>query len=451
VRSSWEASAVNCFCSRKALSSRAKVEFNTAVNGLRTAERAELANGVSGVAARAQSPEELTGALDSIVESKKDTPEYENYQKIAGTMKQAITHLSDKSKGANPVAAGKEPWRQGALNMGASILPASATVGPGGVATPTAGTIATGGGVQPGVTAPALAGGGFTPSGSAVPMTIPPGWQMYEDPVTHNKYMLNQQTGESRQVGKEFKGNEKPPATAGAEPTAPKLSSAPPQQAPGEAEAQQAQVATNWTNHQANITGAAEANQQRDQIHKVIDLLNTGVSTGSGAQALAQSEQIASQIPGLGGLAGPGSKTEKLDLLNKFLERIGAQFGTVTGAPPHTDAGAAALRAQIGSTGYGNAALTGVMKYTDAKYSAAQAKDRAEQQFFGEKGNSILNQHEFEKKWRTNYEHRVYQLANEPQDVADEALAQMKKADPKGYAAFVRKYQALKQLGAAPQ
>src|SRR6266478_2611767 len=38
--------------------SRAKVEFNTAVNGLRTAERAELANGVSGVAARAQSPEE---------------------------------------------------------------------------------------------------------------------------------------------------------------------------------------------------------------------------------------------------------------------------------------------------------------------------------------------------------------------------------------------------------
>lgn len=114
--------------------SKSKVEFNSAVNGLRTTERAELANGVSGMGARAQSPDEIISGLDDMVEAKKGTPEYANYQTIAGTMKTAITHMADKSKSGTPVAAGQEPWRRVALNIGASILPAPSTVGPGGVA-----------------------------------------------------------------------------------------------------------------------------------------------------------------------------------------------------------------------------------------------------------------------------------------------------------------------------
>ena len=115
-----------------------KVQFNSAVNTLRAQDRAELAQAAGGVAARAQSPQDIADSLDQVVESKQGTPEYGNYQTIAGTMKQAIGHLAAKTAANNPVPAGQEPWRIGAQNMAASILPAGASVGAGGLGTPEA-------------------------------------------------------------------------------------------------------------------------------------------------------------------------------------------------------------------------------------------------------------------------------------------------------------------------
>lgn len=98
-----------------------KVGFNTAVNSLLTQDRTELANGIAGVAARAQSPSDITDTLDNIVDSKKGTPEYGHYQTIASTMKLAINHLSDQTKGNNPPADGQEPWRIAAANIASSM------------------------------------------------------------------------------------------------------------------------------------------------------------------------------------------------------------------------------------------------------------------------------------------------------------------------------------------
>ena len=147
---------------------RAKVQFNGAVNDLRASERAELASVVGGAAARADHADDITNTLDSVVESKKGTPEYGNYQTIADTMKKAITHLSSTAAGNNPTAVGQEPWRQGALKMASSILPAGSTVGPGGLQTPQATTVQTTGGTQGAVAAPALAGGGLRTAGPVV-------------------------------------------------------------------------------------------------------------------------------------------------------------------------------------------------------------------------------------------------------------------------------------------
>jgi hypothetical protein len=145
-----------------------KVQYNAAINGLRAQDRAELATAAGGVAARAQSPDEINDALDSVVASKAGTPEEGNYKTIAATMKQAINHLASKTSGNNPPPAGQEPWRIGAANMAASILPPSSTVGPGGLSTPTATNMQTATGTQPGTVAPALAGGGFTPKGPVI-------------------------------------------------------------------------------------------------------------------------------------------------------------------------------------------------------------------------------------------------------------------------------------------
>src|ERR1700685_213161 len=111
-----------------------KVGYNTAVNSLLTQDRTELANGIAGVTARAQSPDDITDAVDQIVASKKGTPEYGNYQTIAGTMKQAITPLAKQNSGSDPAPPGKEPWRVGAANIASSMgggLPTAQSTGAG--------------------------------------------------------------------------------------------------------------------------------------------------------------------------------------------------------------------------------------------------------------------------------------------------------------------------------
>jgi hypothetical protein len=284
--------------------------------------------------------------------------------------------------------------------------------------------------------------GGAT--GSAINPSIAPGYELTEDPLTHNKYLWNRQTGQTKPFGAGA-----PTGGASASPSAPNLPpQAPPQRQIGEAEAQGAQVNTNFQAHQANVKAASAANQQLDQIKNVANLLDQGVKTGSGAQAMSQAEQALSNVPGLSGLAGADSQAAKFDLLNKFLERIGADYGSLNGSPAKTDAGAESLRSQIGSTGYNPQALRDVMKYTAAQYQAAKSKDTAEQNFFSQPGNGILNQDQFEKQWRNSYEPRVYQLANEPKDVAKTAIQNMAPADR---ATFLKKYAELKTMGAAPQ
>jgi len=421
-----------------------KVGFNSAVNSLRTSERSEIASTVAGAASGAQQPSDVTDAIDNLVASKKGTPEEGNYQTIANTAKAAINHLASKTSGSNPPPAGQEPWRQGALNIGRSVLPPAQTVGAGGIAAPQGATQETPTGIQAGTTAPALQGGAFTPSGPVTPKGIPPGFELTEDPITHNKYLWNRQTGETKPFGAGAPtGSGK---TGPASPNAPP--SAPPQRQIGEAQAQASQVDTNFQNHQANVKAASAANQQLDQIKNVASILDSGVKTGAGAQAASQAEQALSNIPGLSGLAGANSQAAKFDLLNKFLERIGADYGSLNGSPAKTDAGAESLRSQIGSTGYNPEALRDVMKYTAAQYQAAKSKDTAEQNFFSKPGNGITNQDQFEKQWRNSYDPRVYQLANESKEVSKAALQKM---DPADRATFMKKYAELKAMGAAPQ
>jgi hypothetical protein len=144
-----------------------KVAFNSSVNSLRTSERAELGQAIAGVTARAESPSDITDAIDALVASKKGTPEETNYSTIAETAKAAINHLANQTKGSNAPVPGKEPWRMGAANIATSISgtgPAAQNTGAGVVnRDPVTGAL-----TQP----PGAA------TGSAINPTIPPGYQM---------------------------------------------------------------------------------------------------------------------------------------------------------------------------------------------------------------------------------------------------------------------------------
>ena len=140
---------------------------------------AEVASTVGGAAAGAGSPQDVTDALDNLVASKKGTPEEAHYRTIADTAKQAVLHLADKTNGSNPPPAGQEPWRQGALNISRSILPASGTVGAGGIAAPTTGVQNLGETNQPVVQAPCITGWwSYASASEPTKNTIPPGYTL---------------------------------------------------------------------------------------------------------------------------------------------------------------------------------------------------------------------------------------------------------------------------------
>lgn len=156
---------------------KSKIEFNGAVNTLKGNERKEIVDNITGSAASPDaSYQDLKDNLTGLVDSKKGTPEYDSYKKIAAISTQGIDHLNQKEKDRGQIIPpGKEAWRGGAANLGRTILGAPGVVGAGGIAAPQQAQVDTGGQIQPGTTAPALAGGGFTPGGPPITKTTPPG------------------------------------------------------------------------------------------------------------------------------------------------------------------------------------------------------------------------------------------------------------------------------------
>lgn len=158
---------------------KAKLDFNKSVNNLRSDERQQMYETVSGAAAGAEKPEDVASAIDNLVESKKGTPVYDDYKTIGETTKHIVNHVDQQQQQqGNLIPPGKENWRQPLLNLGMQVLGAPGVVGAGGVGASQRGVMSSGAKQQPGTFAPALQGGGFTPSGPATQTQIPPGYQM---------------------------------------------------------------------------------------------------------------------------------------------------------------------------------------------------------------------------------------------------------------------------------
>jgi hypothetical protein len=155
---------------------RSKVEYNKSVNNLRSDERAEIGNTLAGAAADPNaSPDTIKAQLAGLVESKKGTPVYDDYQKIADTASHVVDHTTKAQLAQGKIIPpGQEAYRQSALNMARPLLGAAGTVGAGGIATPQQAQVDTGAQIQPGTTAPALAGGAFAPSGAPIQKVTPP-------------------------------------------------------------------------------------------------------------------------------------------------------------------------------------------------------------------------------------------------------------------------------------
>ena len=143
-----------------------KLQFNTSVNNLRTTERAEIGNTIGGAAADPNATASSIGAqLDGLVESKKDTPVYQDYLTIASSAKQLLNHSEQTQQQTGQIVPPEQSMvRNNGLTLARTLLGAAGTVGPSGLATPQPGAVNSGATQYQGAFQPALAGGGFKPA-----------------------------------------------------------------------------------------------------------------------------------------------------------------------------------------------------------------------------------------------------------------------------------------------
>jgi len=407
---------------------KAKVQFNGAINDLRTSERAELANTAGGVATRAESPDDITTALDQLVESKKGTPEYGNYQTIAGTMKTAINHLAETSKGNNPTQPGQEPWRQGVFKMVSSILPASSTVGPGGLATPQATTVQTTGGTQGATTAPALQGGGITTKGPVV--------------ATPPTIMASPQ-GPLVKVAPGGTSMAAIPEAGAAQPTT--TSKLQPLQRPG-LNAPAADI-SNYNarikqagDEQQAVTNAANDPQNGVQVSRyrngqILDLTKVA-PTGPGKEIW---NHIASQFPGQG--------ADAFQKIGHYLAQNSAAMAGKMGVP-NTNMGQETAQAAAGNVAQNPEAIKEITKVNDAINTGFDLYNRGLAKVTNN-GSDLSRVPAYKQAFGQNVDVNALRWADANRRNDREEIANLSKQGPQAIAAWQKKLATLKSLATA--
>ena len=320
-----------------------KVAYSSAANSLNQTERATVGNYTAGILADPNAKvDDVTSALDNLKEQVKDTPEAEHYNQIIGTQRKLATSIA-----AHPTSkiypSGQEPWRTALVGLNRGLLGTSELTGPQGLATPQAANQNLGGAIQPGVTAPAIAGGGFTPTGTRTPTVSPqttavgPGGQVVSVP-----------TG----------GAGLPPLGGTGTPPAPPRGSPPPRTAQQDAPSPNAPKAV-----QDNyLRATSQANDHVDMIRRTDESYGLNTTIANQIRSLSSNTDTG---PGtaawhhvLGALGAPIGANNVADyqLLGAYLDRQAASIRGAMGLP-QTNEGQETSQAIAGSTQYQGKAL----------------------------------------------------------------------------------------------
>ena len=216
----------------------------------------------------------------------------------------------------------------------------------------------------------------------------------------------------------------------------------------GERLAYENQTNENFKNVSANRTAASMAPQQLDQIDKALAISSQVSSGGDFTAKRANIEAtIASLIPGF---SSAKDDATKLQLLDKFSERIAADSARVLGANASTDAARDSIHRQNANIGYTPDAIRSVLEYAKAQTLAMQAKGNAQEAWLEQAGNGITSQHKFETAWRQAYDPVIFQL--EAAAATPEVVRKIIKGlSPAEAAELAKKRKALIDLGAIRQ
>ena len=211
---------------------------------------------------------------------------------------------------------------------------------------------------------------------------------------------------------------------------------------PGDVEAVRNNAETNFRNITTNREAAKIAPQQIDQINKALALSKI-TSTGNWAEERGKLESgISGLIPGL---ATAKDDATRLNLLDKFSERIASDANRVLGANAGTDAQRESISKQNANIGYTPDAVQSVLKYAKAQTLAMEDKANAQETWLKQSGHGVSNHADFETQWRQSYDPVLYQL-----QVADPAERRkiVSELSPEEAKSLTPKHKALVDMGA---
>jgi hypothetical protein len=407
-----------------------KVEFNNTVNNLKTNERAEVANTVAGAASGAQSPQDIKDAVANLVATKQGTPLAADYQKISGLVNAQLDHVTQATQGRNPMPPGQEPWRTAALNIGRSVLPASGTVGAGGIAAPAGGTMDTGGQIQPGVVAPALTGGGFTSSGAPIRKTLAPQVVTYP---SGSLGVVGGGAGGPAVPGTPGSGGGPAPAPSKLQPLA-----RPPPNAPSADQANYTARIQQAGQEQQAVAQAAndpfngvQATRYRNQ--SILDLA-PHADTGPGLKLL---NTLASRIPGESG--------DAYQVLEHYTAQNSSALAKLMGVPG-TNLGAETAAAAAGNPERNPGALTEITKTNDALNTAMDLYNRGLAKVTNN-GSDLSRAPAYKQAFGQNLDINAIRWADAHRRGDTAEIQQLtKKLGPQGIAAATQKLSTLKSL-----
>ncbi len=361
---------------------------------------------------------EMMGALRSDPDVAQDTPE--GRQKVAGAFAQYAQMYGKDAEGVLRAYAGPiQGAPKGRLGQVVQNIQLQATSADSQASRQAPQYTSTGGELRQ--TNP-YAQPGQSPS--SIPLSIAPGQQ---------SQIVTDQAGVPLEQRRDPRGNITGVRPVGGMPT----------YDPGEIGSLEQQAEANTQNVVANRIAAQLAPQQLDQIAKALKI-SESVSTGGGgafAQKRANIESaLAAFVPGFDTAVNDATK---LQMLDKYLERIAADSARVLGANASTDAARESIARQNASSGYTREAVQSVLEYAKAQTMAMAAKGDAQEEWL--KDHKITKQHEFETTWRQSYDPLIFQL----QAASPDKRKKMVEALSAEQAAELRKKRsALKDLGA---
>ena len=366
-----------------------KVEFNQSVNNLNAGERSEYGAMLAGAAAGAKSPDDIQSANDAFLGTKLGLPTYGDFKKISDTTMLMLRHQNEQQRNTGQIIpVGQEAWRQTALGVGRQVLGAAGVVGAGGIGTPQAATQDVGGKVLQGTTAPALQGGGFTPS-TATPKTLAP------QVVTMPNRTVQVWGGSGGGGGGAAPSGPPHPRTASDD--------APPANAPAQIQEAYGQAVGDANKH---VEGIRQADNPLDygnnmQIANQIRKLSNSADTGPGTETWHHV---------LGALGAPVGANNVADyqLLGAYLDRQAAGIRGAMGLP-QTNEGGAQSREIAGNVTYQKKALQDKNDLTqslvEGLHQYREGLDRVAG-FSGQASPTAVNQ--FKAAWTQNFDPNVY-------------------------------------------